>query len=181
MRPMPRDTPARRVNWALEQGPGDWFFCDVEIPASAKMIDFVLGGDKDHFDNNKGKDYHTKLEVRLCFAKQTCLHDPESNQIKSPAWCSVLPVHSLSLPPLSPPRHHGHLTRSFNGNMVRNFPTHGQPSAAQGSLTSCLNFDFAILNLFEPSAPWSDGPEVEHWAHFLILYYPESNQITRLV
>ena len=81
MRPMPRDTPARRVNWALEQGPGDWFFCDVEIPASAKMIDFVLGGDKDHFDNNKGKDYHTKLEVRLCFAKQTCLHDPESNQI----------------------------------------------------------------------------------------------------
>jgi hypothetical protein len=94
------------------------------------------------------------------------------NQIKSPAWCSVLPVHSLSLPPLSPPRHHGHLTRSFNGNMVRNFPTHGQPSAAQGSLTSCLNFDCAILNLFEPSAPWSDGPEVEHWAHFLILYYP---------
>ena len=32
------------------------------------------------------------------------------------------------------------------------FPTHGQLSAAQGSLTSCLNFDFAILNLFEPSA-----------------------------
>ena len=24
----------------------------------------------------------------------------------------------------------------------------------------------------EPSAPWSDGPEVEHGAHFLILYYP---------
>jgi hypothetical protein len=45
------------------------------------------------------------------------------------------------------------ITRSFNGNTVRNFPTHGQPSAAQGSLTSCLNFDFAILNLFEPSAP----------------------------
>ena len=22
------------------------------------------------------------------------------------------------------------------------------------------------------SAPWSDGPEVEHGAHFLILYYP---------
>ena len=56
--------------------------------------------------------------------------------------------------------------------MVRNFPTHGQLPAAQGSLTSCLNFDFAILNLFEPSAPWSDGPEVEHGAHFLILYYP---------
>jgi hypothetical protein len=33
-----------------------------------------------------------------------------------------------------------------------NFPTHGQLSAAQGNLTSCLNFDFAILNLFEPSA-----------------------------
>jgi hypothetical protein len=35
----------------------------------------------------------------------------------------------------------------------RNFPTHGQLSAAQGNLTSCLKlFDFAILNLFEPSA-----------------------------
>jgi hypothetical protein len=45
------------------------------------------------------------------------------------------------------------ITRSFNGNTVRNFPTHGQLPAAQGSLTSCLNFDFAILNLFEPSAP----------------------------
>jgi hypothetical protein len=44
------------------------------------------------------------------------------------------------------------ITRSFNGNTVRNFPTHGQLSAAQGNLTSCLNFDFAILNLFEPSA-----------------------------
>ena len=65
-----------------------------------------------------------------------------------------------------------HLRRTVSDNTVRNFPTHGQPSAAQGSLTSCLNFDFAILNLFEPSAPWSDGPEVEHWAHFLILYYP---------
>jgi hypothetical protein len=31
-------------------------------------------------------------------------------------------------------------------------PTPGQLSAAQGNLTSCLNFDFAILNLFEPSA-----------------------------
>jgi hypothetical protein len=42
---------------------------------------------------------------------------------------------------------------------------------------ACLNFDFAILNLFEPSAPWSDhsdGPEVEHGAHFLVLYYPRS-------
>jgi hypothetical protein len=44
------------------------------------------------------------------------------------------------------------ITRSFNGNTVRNFPTHGQLSAAQGNLTSCLNFDFAKLNLFEPSA-----------------------------
>jgi hypothetical protein len=45
------------------------------------------------------------------------------------------------------------ITRSFNGNKVRNFPTHGQLSAAQGNLTSCLKFDFVILNLFEPSAP----------------------------
>jgi hypothetical protein len=36
------------------------------------------------------------------------------------------------------------ITRSFNGNMVRNFPTHGQLSAAQGSPTNCLNYDFAI-------------------------------------
>jgi hypothetical protein len=57
--------------------------------------------------------------------------------------------------------------------------THGQLSAAQGSLTSCLNFDFAILNLFEPSAPLSDGPEVEHGAHFLILYYP--HELRRLL
>jgi hypothetical protein len=32
------------------------------------------------------------------------------------------------------------------------FPIHLLPPA-QGSLNSCLNFDFAILNLFEPSAP----------------------------
>jgi hypothetical protein len=51
--------------------------------------------------------------------------------------------------------------------MVRNFPTHGQPSAAQGSPTNCLNFDFAFLNCLQ-----SDGPEVEHGAHFLILHYP---------
>jgi hypothetical protein len=50
------------------------------------------------------------------------------------------------------PTHTPLITRSFNGNTVRNFPTHGQLSAVQGSLTSCLNFDFAILNMFEPSA-----------------------------
>jgi hypothetical protein len=44
------------------------------------------------------------------------------------------------------------LITSLNGNTVRNFPTHGQLSAAQGSPTNCLNFDFAILNLFDPSA-----------------------------
>jgi hypothetical protein len=44
--------------------------------------------------------------------------------------------------------------------LIGYFPTHLLPlkvplkvSAAQGNLTSCLNFDFAILNLFEPSAP----------------------------
>jgi hypothetical protein len=26
-----------------------------------------------------------------------------------------------------------------NGNTIRNFPTHGQLSAAQGSLTTCLS------------------------------------------
>jgi hypothetical protein len=64
------------------------------------------------------------------------------------------------------------ITRFFNGNTVRNFPTHGKLSAAQ-SPTSCLNFDFAILNLFDPRlCSLIDGPEVEHGAHFLILYYP---------
>jgi hypothetical protein len=43
-------------------------------------------------------------------------------------------------------------SRFVNGNTVRNFPTHGQLSAAQGNLTSCLNFNFAILNLFDSSA-----------------------------
>jgi hypothetical protein len=66
-----------------------------------------------------------------------------------------------------------------NGNTVRNFPTHGQLSAAQGSLTSCLNFDFAILNLFD-SYYLIDGPEVEHGAHFLILYYPQLEVPLRL-
>jgi hypothetical protein len=80
---------------------------------------------------------------------------------------------AISLSTYPPPEALSLITRSFNGNTVRNFPTHGQLSAAQGNLTSCLNFDFAILNLFEPSAPYSDGPEVEQGAHFLILYYPE--------
>jgi hypothetical protein len=34
---------------------------------------------------------------------------------------------------------------------------------------------FALLNSFDPSALYCsliDGPEVEHGAHFLILYYP---------
>jgi hypothetical protein len=35
-------------------------------------------------------------------------------------------------------------SRFVNGNTVRNFPTHGQLSAAQGNLISCLNFDFAF-------------------------------------
>jgi hypothetical protein len=63
------------------------------------------------------------------------------------------------------------------GGLGYSFTVQAYPStrsAAQGSLTSCLNFDFAILNLFEPSAPMSDGPEVEHGAHFLILYYPST-------
>jgi hypothetical protein len=62
----------------------------------------------------------------------------------------------LAPQPLARRRHldatHAALLASPCGT-VRNFPTHGQLSAAQGNLTSCLNFDFAILNLFEPSAP----------------------------
>jgi hypothetical protein len=65
-------------------------------------------------------------------------------------------------------------SRFVNGNMVRNFPTHGQLSAAQGSPTNCLNFDFAILNLTPRLCSLIDGPEVEHGAHFLILYFPLS-------
>jgi hypothetical protein len=56
--------------------------------------------------------------------------------------------------------------------MVRNFPTHGQQSAAQGSPTNCLSTLTLPFKLFDPSALKSDGPEVEHGAHFLILYYP---------
>jgi hypothetical protein len=56
--------------------------------------------------------------------------------------------------------------------MVRNFPTHGQPSAAQGSPTNCLSTLTLPFKLFDSSALQSDGPEVEHGAHFLILHYP---------
>ena len=56
--------------------------------------------------------------------------------------------------------------------MVRNFPTHGQQSAAQGSPTNCLPTLTLASKLFDSSALKSDGPEVEHGAHFLILHYP---------
>jgi hypothetical protein len=66
--------------------------------------------------------------------------------------CDPVSQHHLHHVDESTPTALSLITRFFNGNTVRNFPTHGQLSAAQGSLTSCLNFDFAILNLFEPSA-----------------------------
>ena len=65
----------------------------------------------------------------------------------------------------------------MNGNTVRNFPTHGQLSAAQGNLTAVFNFDFAIQNCLTHRLCTSsliDGPEVEHGAHFLILYDPST-------
>jgi hypothetical protein len=42
-------------------------------------------------------------------------------------------------PPLNPLSTLSLITRFLNGNTVRNFPPHGQLSAAQGNLTSCLN------------------------------------------
>ena len=36
-------------------------------------------------------------------------------------------------------------TLPFHGNTVRNFPTHGQLSAAQGSPTNCLSFDIRLI------------------------------------
>jgi hypothetical protein len=79
----------------------------------------------------------------------------QKNEISSLGNCSTgqHPV-SLTTPfgRSQPQLHLSLITRFFNGNTVRNFPTHGQLSAAQGSLTSCLNFDFAKLNLFDPSA-----------------------------
>jgi hypothetical protein len=65
---------------------------------------------------------------------------------------SISPLSHLLHLPSSCSRPLNEITRFFNGNTVRNFPTHGQLSAAQGSPTSCLNFDFAILNLLDPSA-----------------------------
>jgi hypothetical protein len=77
--------------------------------------------------------------------------------------CPQSPPHSLSqgrdlFATPAPPKMDTNCTApslvpTGTGNTVRNFPTHGQLSAAQGNLSSCLNFDFAILNLFEPSAP----------------------------
>ena len=54
--------------------------------------------------------------------------------------------------------------------MVRNFPTHGQQSAAQAA--NCLSTLTLPFKLLDSSALWTDGPEVEHGAHFLILHYP---------
>jgi hypothetical protein len=82
----------------------------------------------------------------------------------------------LYYPPFQRWRLIGYLPILYNPpfqTTVRNFPTHGQLSAAQGSLTSCLNLDFAILNVLTPRlCSLIDGPDVEHGAHFLIVYYP---------
>jgi hypothetical protein len=81
-----------------------------------------------------------------------------------------------------------------NGNTVRSFSTHGQQSAAKGSSTTVSRSDTRLiqyldssahglvrrwlligyfpthllpltcLNLFEPSAPWSDGLMVRKWS-----------------
>jgi hypothetical protein len=54
---------------------------------------------------------------------------------------------------------------------VRNFPTHGQPSAAQGSPTTVSTLTLPFKLLTPRLCSLIDGPEVEHGAHFLILYY----------
>jgi hypothetical protein len=38
----------------------------------------------------------------------------------------------------------------------------------------CLSWHPFNITFFDPSALWSDDPEVEHGAHFLILYYPSA-------
>jgi hypothetical protein len=123
----------------------------------------------------------------LCDARTMALSGHSARKAAARCKCKTYPP-SSSLPPTHQPsktqpavslslllarsRTAPSLRPTVNGNTVRNFPTHGQPSAAQGNLTSCLNFDFAILNCLTPRlCSLIDGPEVEHGAHFLILYY----------
>jgi hypothetical protein len=62
---------------------------------------------------------------------------------------------------MSQPQLHRTVSDNINGNTVRNFPTHGQLSAAQGSPTNCLSTLTLPFKLFDSSALYSDGPEVE--------------------
>jgi hypothetical protein len=66
----------------------------------------------------------------------------------------------------------------INGNTVRSFSTHGQQSAAKASSTTVPRCDIRLIQyLFGLLGSWF-GPEVEHGAHFLILYYPPPPRLT---
>jgi hypothetical protein len=99
---------------------------------------------------------------------------------------------SLRLPRNAPPFRALSLIPTVTGNTVRSLSTHGQQSAAQGSSTTVSRSDIRLMQHLDSSAhglvrrwlligyfpihliPLSvrGGPEVEHGAHFLILYYP---------
>jgi hypothetical protein len=64
------------------------------------------------------------------------------------------------------------LIPTVNGSTVRSFSTHGHQSAAKGSLTTVSRFDIRLIQHFDSSALWFDGPEVALIGYFPILYYP---------
>jgi hypothetical protein len=62
------------------------------------------------------------------------------------------------------------LVPTVNGYTVRSFSTHGQQSAAKGSSTTVSRSDLRLIEHFDSSALWSDGPEVALIVYFPILY-----------
>jgi hypothetical protein len=64
-------------------------------------------------------------------------------------WCVCPPP--AAIPTLIP---------TVNGNTVRSFSSHGHQSAAKGSSTTVSRSAIRLIQPFDFSALWSDGPEV---------------------
>jgi hypothetical protein len=64
-----------------------------------------------------------------------------------------------------------YLITSLNGNTVRNFPTHGQLSAAKGGSATVSRSDIRLIQYLDSSALWFDGAEVALIGYFPIPYY----------
>jgi hypothetical protein len=59
------------------------------------------------------------------------------------------------------------------GNTVRSFSTHGHQSAAKGSSTTVSRSAIRLIQPFDFSALWSDGPEVAlNWLFSYPIFFP---------